>query len=189
MKHVLLPLAALIAAPLSAQTAPIAKPDAAKPDSATPISPARLAADVKTLASDAFEGRAPGTPGEAKTIDWLVAQFKAMGLQPGGRDGSWTQPVPLVHTRLRHGHDHAGRYAGRAGRGHLSQHRAPGRSRAGSRRRRWSSSAMASARPSAGGTISRASTSRARSRCSWSTTPISRRSRAMIRPASSATGG
>ena len=100
MNHVLLPLAALIAAPLSAQTAPTAKPDAAKPDSATPISSARLAADVKTLSSDAFEGRAPGTPGEAKTIDWLVAQFKAMGLKPGGRDGSWTQPVPLVHTRL-----------------------------------------------------------------------------------------
>ena len=42
------------------------------------VSPERLSADVKTLASDAFEGRAPGTPGETKTIDWLVAQFKAM---------------------------------------------------------------------------------------------------------------
>jgi Zn-dependent M28 family amino/carboxypeptidase len=64
------------------------------------VSPERLSADVKTLASDAFEGRAPGTAGETKTIDWLVAQFKAMKLSPGGPDGSWTQAVPLVHTRM-----------------------------------------------------------------------------------------
>jgi len=64
------------------------------------VSPERLSADVKTLASDAFEGRAPGTPGETKTIDWLVAQFKAMKLAPGGPNGSWTQAVPLVHTRM-----------------------------------------------------------------------------------------
>lgn len=69
----------------------------------TKVEPARLSADVKVLASDAFEGRAPGTPGEQKTIDWLVARFKALGLQPGGRDGSWTQAVPLVHTRLQPG--------------------------------------------------------------------------------------
>ena len=91
MRHVLLPLAVLIAGPLAAQ--PAARP-------ATPISAARMEADVRTLSSDAFEGRSPGTPGEAKTVDWLIAQFKASGLKPGGRGGSWTQPVPLVHTRL-----------------------------------------------------------------------------------------
>ncbi|TPG13565.1 M28 family metallopeptidase [Sphingomonas oligophenolica] len=90
MKYALLPLAALIAAPLSAQST----------TSTNRISPARLEADVKTLSSDAFQGRAPGTPGETKTVDWLIAQFKAMGLKPGARDGSWTQPVPLVHTRI-----------------------------------------------------------------------------------------
>jgi Zn-dependent M28 family amino/carboxypeptidase len=69
---------------------------------------ARLSADVKTLASDPFEGRAPGTPGETRTIDWLVARFKALKLQPGGPNGSWTQPVPLVHTRLGAGTMRAG---------------------------------------------------------------------------------
>ena len=64
------------------------------------IAPERLSADVRTLASDAFGGRAPGTPGEARTIDWLVGQLKAIGLQPGGPDGAWTQPVPLVRTQL-----------------------------------------------------------------------------------------
>ena len=70
---------------------------AAAPD---PISPQRLSADVKTLASDAFEGRAPGTPGEAKTVDWLVAQFKAMGLQPGVPNGQWTQCVQRIRTQI-----------------------------------------------------------------------------------------
>ncbi|KQU61655.1 peptidase M20 [Sphingomonas sp. Leaf339] len=64
------------------------------------ISPERLSADVKVLASNDFGGRAPGTPGETKTIDWLIAQFKAAGLQPGGRAGSWTQDVPLIRTQL-----------------------------------------------------------------------------------------
>ena len=64
------------------------------------VSPARLSADVRVLASDAFEGRAPGTAGEDKTIAWTIARFKAMGLQPGGPNGQWMQAVPLIHTRL-----------------------------------------------------------------------------------------
>jgi Zn-dependent M28 family amino/carboxypeptidase len=75
------------------------------------IAPDRLSADVRTLASDAYEGRAPGTSGEDKTVDWLIARFKALGLQPGGRGGSWTQPVPLVHTRLGAGSIAAGKVA------------------------------------------------------------------------------
>ncbi|PTD25639.1 M28 family metallopeptidase [Sphingomonas fennica] len=67
---------------------------------AEPISPERLAETVKVLASDAFEGRAPGTAGETKTVDYLVARLKALGLEPGGRDGSWIQPVPLVRTQI-----------------------------------------------------------------------------------------
>ena len=62
--------------------------------------PTRLSSAVKTLASDDFEGRAPGTQGEKKTIDWLIAQFKTLGLQPGGENGAWTQAVPMIHTRI-----------------------------------------------------------------------------------------
>lgn len=51
---------------------------------------------IKVLASDEFEGRAPGTRGEALTVDYLVAQFKGLGLQPGNPDGTYTQRVPLV---------------------------------------------------------------------------------------------
>ena len=62
----------------------------------SPISPSRIKADVRTLSSDAFMGRGPGEPGEAKTIDFLVRSFKTAGLEPGGANGSWTQDVPLV---------------------------------------------------------------------------------------------
>ena len=49
-----------------------------------------------TLASDAFEGRAPGSEGETKTVEYLTEQFAALGLTPGNPDGTWVQAVPLV---------------------------------------------------------------------------------------------
>ncbi len=52
---------------------------------------------VKTLSSDAFEGRGPGTPGEQKSVDYIKAQFERIGLQPGN-DGSWFQVVPMTET-------------------------------------------------------------------------------------------
>ena len=60
----------------------------------------QLAHSVRTLASDLFEGRAPGTIGEERTIGYLVGRFQALGLEPGGPDGQWVQSVPLLHTRL-----------------------------------------------------------------------------------------
>ena len=68
------------------------------------IDPQRLSSDVKTLSSDAFEGRGPDTAGETKTIDFVVSQFKAAGVQPGGdlKNGKreWTQAVPLLRTEI-----------------------------------------------------------------------------------------
>jgi Zn-dependent M28 family amino/carboxypeptidase len=56
----------------------------------------RMLAHTRTLSSDAFEGRAPGTPGEDRTVEYLVEQFKALGLQPGNTDGSYIQNVRLI---------------------------------------------------------------------------------------------
>lgn len=64
------------------------------------VDPDRLSSLTRTLASDAFEGRSPGSPGEDRTIDFLVAQFKALGLEPGGDKGAWTQTVPLLRTQV-----------------------------------------------------------------------------------------
>ena len=64
------------------------------------IDAARLSETVRVLASDEFEGRAPGGVGEEKTVAYLVERFTALGLEPGGRDGAWTQSVPLLHTQV-----------------------------------------------------------------------------------------
>jgi len=50
---------------------------------------------ARTLSLDEFEGRQPGTPGEEKTLAYLVQQFERVGLRPGN-NGSWFQDVPLV---------------------------------------------------------------------------------------------
>jgi len=66
--------------------------------------PHRLSDEVKTLSSDAFEGRGPATEGEKRTVAYVIEQMKAAGLQPGGelKDGkrSWTQPVPLLRADI-----------------------------------------------------------------------------------------
>ena len=60
------------------------------------IDMAAYQADVKELSSDEFGGRAPSTKGEELTTAFLVKQFEAAGLKPGGVKGSWFQDVPLV---------------------------------------------------------------------------------------------
>jgi len=84
-------LGALALAACSAQAAGPDFPEVAPGD----ISEATMKEVTKTLSSDAFEGREPGTPGEEKTLDYLVKKFAEAGLQPGNK-GSWFQDVPLV---------------------------------------------------------------------------------------------
>ena len=80
---------------LSAATlARAADPQATVP--APTISAARILERVKVLASDEFEGRAPGSAGEEKTVAYIVGEFKKIGLQPGNPDGSFIQNSPLV---------------------------------------------------------------------------------------------
>jgi Zn-dependent M28 family amino/carboxypeptidase len=72
----------------------------AAPVAAQDISAANITETVRTLASDQFQGRAPGTIGEERTIGYLIGRLQALGLEPAGTDGGWTQPVPLLHTAL-----------------------------------------------------------------------------------------
>lgn len=64
--------------------------------------PKSLATHVKVLSSDEFEGRAPNSAGEEKTIEYIVSEFTKAGLSPGGEweNGKrlWTQKVPLIET-------------------------------------------------------------------------------------------
>ena len=76
-----------------AQTLPAPKvPLAALPQ----IDPDKILDHIKQLGSDAFQGRAPGTEGENKTVAYLESHFKALGLKPGNPDGTYIQKVPLV---------------------------------------------------------------------------------------------
>jgi Zn-dependent M28 family amino/carboxypeptidase len=78
------------AAPADNTTAPVA---VAKMPS---FDAGRMLADIKTLSSDEFEGRAPGSKGEELTVKFLEEQFKMIGLQPGNTDGTFVQSLPLV---------------------------------------------------------------------------------------------
>ena len=64
------------------------------------IDSVRLSETVRVLASDEFYGRAPGGPGEALTVNYLIERFTALGLDPAGEQGGWTQSVPLIHTQI-----------------------------------------------------------------------------------------
>ena len=72
---------------------------------AEPIfSPQRLSGHIRILSSDAFEGRGPATQGETKSVDYIVQQMQAAGLEPGGpmTNGKrgWTQDVPLLRSEI-----------------------------------------------------------------------------------------
>src|SRR5437660_2032802 len=60
------------------------------------ITPDGLLAHIKVLASDEFEGRAPGTKGEELSVKYISEQYRSIGLKPGNPDGSFTQEVPLA---------------------------------------------------------------------------------------------
>ena len=70
--------------------------EVAAPEMTVPAISEQTMKDVtKELSLDSYEGRAPGSAGEEKTVAYLIDKFKAAGLEPGNK-GSWTQDVPLV---------------------------------------------------------------------------------------------
>jgi Zn-dependent M28 family amino/carboxypeptidase len=93
----LLMMCMALTAVAAAQTKPFNYPE-------SPIDPARLAGHVRTLASDAFEGRAPASAGETKTIDYITKQLSAAGVKPGGDPDNqgrrWTEDVPLAQSDI-----------------------------------------------------------------------------------------
>lgn len=71
-----------------------AAPRTPDPDSAA-IRPSMLLRHIEVLASDQYDGRAPGTAGGRRTESYIVGQFRAAGLKPAAPSGDWFQ---LVHT-------------------------------------------------------------------------------------------
>lgn len=78
----------------------IAAPAAHAKGGDAPVTEAQLADHIRTLASDAFEGRGPGTEGEDRTIAYVVGEWAKAGLDPvPGSATPWLQGVPLVETQ------------------------------------------------------------------------------------------
>ncbi|MYL99062.1 M28 family peptidase [Novosphingobium sp. FGD1] len=79
-------------------TLPFAVAHAAAPSRADRELEARLRHHIETLASDDFDGREPGTDGEAKTLRYLAKQWFEIGLVSGTNDpgNEWFAPVTLV---------------------------------------------------------------------------------------------
>ena len=80
-------LALLFAVPLAAQTP------------AAPITAADMMRHISRLASDEFQGRAPGTEGERLTINYIADQLRSRGIEPGAEGGTFFQPVRLAERR------------------------------------------------------------------------------------------
>src|ERR1044071_5070781 len=65
-------------------------------EAADAMTAADLLKHIKVLASDEFEGRAPGSKGEELSVKYIAQQFKNLGLKPGNPNGTYTQEVPLA---------------------------------------------------------------------------------------------
>ncbi len=90
-------LAGLLQACSSQTSGPVASAASAGQPSAQRVArfEEMLHKHTKILASDAFEGRAPATEGEEKTVNYLQQAFAGLGLKPGNGD-SYFQPVPVA---------------------------------------------------------------------------------------------
>lgn len=95
----LLPLAVVSALALTSACQKADSPGietSALPQVQVPILSEQTMKDVtRELSLDSYEGRAPGSVGEEKTVAFLISKFKAAGLGPGN-NGNWTQDVPLI---------------------------------------------------------------------------------------------
>jgi len=66
------------------------------PEALAALDTATLMGHIRVLAHDSLQGRAPGSPGEEKSVAYLEGQFRKFGLKPGNSDGTYIQNVPLV---------------------------------------------------------------------------------------------
>ena len=89
----------LVAAPLAAQGGAAAR-RAGIPAAYTAIREADLRRDVGEMASPAMRGREGGTLDEMRASMWVAEQYRRIGLQPMGDDGTWFQWFDIVRTRV-----------------------------------------------------------------------------------------
>ncbi len=86
-------------APVEKEASSVA-PDTPAPRTGDPaaVTAFDLAAHIEILASDEFEGRAPGTDGGEKTREYIAKEYERIGLEPLGE--SYFHRVPMVEATL-----------------------------------------------------------------------------------------
>jgi Zn-dependent M28 family amino/carboxypeptidase len=75
---------------------------AADLDAASRITAAGLLRDAKALSDDAMAGRGPGSEGDRKARAYLIQRLQEIGFAPGGPNGGWEQPFPIVGLTIKH---------------------------------------------------------------------------------------
>jgi Peptidase family M28 len=63
----------------------------------------RMKAHVAYLADDKLQGRKPGKEGYRMAVDYVMQQYKSMGLEPAGENGSYIQKVMLRNAKIKTG--------------------------------------------------------------------------------------
>ena len=90
------PFALIVGCTQPAPPAPVAPAGPAESE----VNATSLVAHLRMLSSDLFEGRAPATRGGQLAAEYLATQMAALGLQPGGEDGTFFQQVPIVESTV-----------------------------------------------------------------------------------------
>jgi Zn-dependent M28 family amino/carboxypeptidase len=89
--------ATLLACALALAESPLPTPS---PEAMQTIRPDAIRAHMQFLSDDLMEGRETGTRGYMLAANYIRSQFEALGLKPGGTNGSYFQQVPLRRARL-----------------------------------------------------------------------------------------
>ncbi len=89
-------LLSIAATAAAAATPPAAALPSGASEAANAITAAAIRGQVRFLASDLLEGRAPSKPGALLARAYLASELESLGLEPGGPDGSWEQRFPIV---------------------------------------------------------------------------------------------
>ena len=83
-------------APVVTQESESANENSAAETAILQITAALMRAYVIEISDDKYEGRGPGSRGDAAARKYLAERMDAMGLLPGAADGSWEQPFDLI---------------------------------------------------------------------------------------------
>jgi hypothetical protein len=89
------------AADAQVQAAPAVLPLRFAAQPTTPqITPRDLMSRLYTIADDSMMGRQAGHRGNYMATEYIAAEFRRMGLEPAGENGTFFQTIPLTLTRL-----------------------------------------------------------------------------------------